>query len=242
MIAPVGPNCPLVYVNYHGRFKMAGFGKVAFVAEHFTNTIVNVLYYRSEDWLPLAGNPFDEVSSFLDAIDTKFRTAWLALQTQDTRLLRLEGVGYDNSWNIVTPSPLIKTIDATGTRNSLATTGSFISANLGLRCGQQVQVNNIGQSARNRGYLSIGPLAENDCDNYGHLESGITTALNNFGALADDHITVLSPAVTLIPIRKHEKWQGVFGNRVLLWRTYSDVLGYTVPRRVAVRRSRMGEA
>jgi len=65
--------------------------------------------------------------------------------------------------------------------------------------------------------------------------------LEHFAEVVDDQIIMISPPATLIPIRIHEKWQRLPKPLpdVLLWRTYSDVLGYTLPRFGAVRRSRM---
>lgn len=219
-----------------------GFFKVAFVAEHYGNSIVNVLHFRSHDWAWNTGNPFDDVQATLEAVYAELGGPWLSCHNQDTRLLRLEGVGYDDAYNIVTASPLVKTVDLPGTRNSNETTGSFISANVGLRCGEQVQINNIGKSKRNRGYLSIGPIGEADVDAWGHLSLAVTGLLDDFAQHLDNTITMLAPATQLVPVRVHEKWIGVLGKRVLEWRTYSDVLGYTVPRSAAVRRSRMSEA
>lgn len=221
---------------------MAGFAKIALIGEHFTNSIVNVFHYRSTEWLPLQGNPFDDSLAFLDAFLTKVQAKWLEAHTADYRLLRAEAVGYDDSYNIVTPSPLVRTVNVAGDITPLDTTGSFISATLGLRCGTQVQINGIGTSKRNRGYLSIGPVNEASADSYGHVSLGYTTSLDNVAKLLDDGITVVAPAVTLTPIRIHEKWLVVGPLRTLIFRTYSDVLGYTLPRMISVRRSRMGEA
>ena len=221
---------------------MAGFASIAMIGEHFTNKIVNVFHYRSTAWLPGQGNPFDDSLAFLDAFLSHVQTAYLDLHEQNYTLLRAEAVGYDDTYGIVTSSPIIRTIGLPGNGGVRETSGSFVSANLGLRCGEQVNINGIGKSKRNRGYLSIGPVPEDYVDNYGHVGYLYANALNVFGALVDDGITVLSPAVTLTPIRIHEKWLQVGPLRQLILRTYSDVMGYTVPRKASVRRSRMGEA
>lgn len=221
---------------------MSGFGKVTFVAEHFSNSIVNVLWFRSQDWIPGQGNPFDDVQAFVEAVWATHETGWKYTHNVDTRLLRLEGVGYDDSFNIVTSSPIIKTIDEAGIRQSTPVMGSYQSATIGLRCGEQHQINGIGQSRRNRGYLSVGPITEADVDNYGHITSACTNDLAVWAPLLDNPIVLLVPAVTLVPIRIHEKFIGVGPLKVLVFRTYSDVLGYTLPRKGSVRRSRMGEA
>lgn len=221
---------------------MAGFGKITFIAEHFSNSIVNVFHYRSTEWLPLQGNPFDDVQAILSAVCTKLMDAWLDCHNSDTTLLRAEAVGYDDAYNIVTSSPLVQTINTAGNDAGLPTTGSFISANIGLRCGEQVNINGIGQSKRNRGYLSIGPVSEGLVDSYGHLSGSALNVYNALAQVVDDPIVVVAPAVTLTPIRVHEKWLQVGPLRTLLFRTYSDVRGYTLPRKASVRRSRMGEA
>lgn len=217
---------------------MAGFGKFTIISEHYTNTIVNVLWYRSTEWLPLQGNPFDDVQSLMDAVWSKIGTAYRAVLNADTRVLRMEGVGYSDALVPVTSSPLIKTIDATGANGNLLTTGSFVCATLGLRCGEQVQISGVGQSKRNRGYLSLGPITEAQVDNYGHIDNGLSATIEALAQLLDDGITVISPAVTLTPIRIHRRKLGP----ITVFQTYSDVRGYTLPRKASVRRSRMGEA
>lgn len=221
---------------------MAGFAKITYVSEHFTNTVVNVFHYRSTAWLPGQGNPFDDSLAFLDAFLTKTKAAYKALLPSSLTVLRAEAVGYDDAYNIVTSSPLVRSINEAGTGGAFSTTGSFISMNLGLRCAEQVNINGIGKSKRNRGYLSIGPVGETEVDDYGHLSSGTVSVLNNFGQLCDDGITVVAPAVTLTPVRIHEKWLSIGPLKTLVFRTYSDVAGYTLPRKASVRRSRMGEA
>jgi hypothetical protein len=223
---------------------MSGFLKATFIAEHYGNFIVNSLYYRSAAWLPFQGNPFTDTSAMLSVIWSAFGTVWKNCHNQDTRCLRLEGVGYDDQYRIVTSSPLIRTVDEAGAIGSLPCMGSYQSANIGLRCGEQHQIYGLGESKRNRGYLSIGPMTEDSVDNYGHLTGGWDTHLENFAKVCDDELTVVTPAVTLIPIRMHEKWQRFPAPipDVLLFRTYSDVLGYTIPRKASVRKSRMGEA
>lgn len=220
---------------------MAGFFKVALVAEHYQNEIVNVFHYRSEDWLWNDGNPFDDVQSVLDAVVAKLQAGWQATHNLDTRLLRAEAVGYNDSYGIVTSSPMVKTVNVTGLIGELETSGSYQSANIGLRCGEQLQINGIGQSKRNRGYISVGPLVEASIEPGGTVALTTSTRLETWAQAIDDSIVVLSPSVTLIPIRIHEKWLRTPGAvpDVLLWRTYSDVKGYTLPRFASVRRSRM---
>lgn len=225
---------------------MAGFGKFTLVGEFFNQRIVNILRYRSSDWAPLGGNPFDDLGAFVDAVLAKVQTSFLACMSTNYTLLRAEGVGYDDAYEIVTPSPLIRTVNAIGTFSSGATNGAATCANIGLMCGTQTQINGTGISQRNRGYISVGPLDDASVDNYSHVTpgSGFASNLNLFAQLLDDPITVLSPTVTLTPIRIHEKWQRLPAPLpdVLIFRTYSDVLGYTLPRLSSYRRSRRPEA
>jgi len=221
---------------------MAGFAKITLVSEHYTNLIVNVFHYRSEEWIPLQGNPFDDSLAFLDAFVAKMKTAYKTMMPASLTLLRAEAVGYADDYTVVTSSPLVRTINEAGTGGNYETSGSFVASTLGLRCGEQVQISGTGHSKRNRGYLSIGPLAETEVDAYGHIGWGANNALDAFAQLVDDTIVMATPAVSLIPIRIHEKWIGVKPVKILLFRTYSDVKGYTLPRMASVRRSRMGEA
>lgn len=222
---------------------MAGFGKMAFIGEYYGNSVVNVFHYRSAAWLPLQGNPFDDVQFMLDALVLRLKTTFLAAQSTNYTLLRAEMVGYDDSYNLVTSSPIVTTINEQGGLGALETTGAWVCANIGLRCGEQVQINGIGKSKRNRGYLAIGPVPEQSVDNYGHLVSGYRTV--QLQPFADDvmaSVVVATPAVTLIPIRIHQKFVGIGPLKTVLFRTYSDVLGYTIPRVASARRSRMPEA
>lgn len=224
---------------------MAGFGKVTFVGEFFNQAIVNIMYYRSTEWLPGQGNPFDDVLAILDAVIAHTKTAFLNCHVSDYTLLRAEAVGYDDTYGIVTSSPLVRTISEPGGFSGQTTNGAAVSCNIGLRCGGQVQINGIGVSKRNRGYMSIGPLSDSWVDNYSHLTGSVfLQALSNFAGVLDDNITVIAPAVTLTPIRIHEGWQRLPQPLpdVLVWRTYSDVKGYTLPRMASYRRSRQPEA
>jgi hypothetical protein len=221
---------------------MAGFGRIAFEGEYFNQKIVNVLHYRSSDWAPLGGNPFDDVLAFVDGVIANVQTQLLACMSDNYTLVNVTGVGYDNDYSIVTASPLVRNVNLPGTRGSGDTNGAAGCAILGLRCGEQVQINSIGKSKRNRGYLAVGPLQDVDTDDYSHLPAGITGVLNTLGQHVMLPITLLLPTVTLQPVRIHEKWATVLGVKVLQWRTYSDILGYTVRRVASYRRSRQPEA
>lgn len=224
---------------------MAGFGRVTFIGEFYNQSIVNVFWYRSTAWLPLQGNPFDDVLAFVDAAATTIGADLRSAHTSDYTLLRAEGVGYDDAFNIVTASPLVRTINLPGIRGTLATNGAATACNIGLRCGEQVNISGIGKSKRNRGYVCVGPLADTWVDSYSHLvDPTFNGALEGLAQSIAAPIVIVAPAVTLTPIRIHEKW---LRNPspipdLLLWRTYSDVLGYTLPRVAGYRRSRQPEA
>lgn len=224
---------------------MAGFGKVAFIGEFFNQLVVNTVWYRSSAWLPLQGNPFDDVLAFVTSVSATIGADLRSVHTSDYTLLRAEGTGYDDDFNIVTSSPIVHTINGAGTRGALATNGAATSCNIGLRCGEQVQINGLVKSKRNRGYLSIGPLADAWVDNYSHLvDVTFNGALEGLAQSVDDTLVIVAPAVTLIPIRIHEVWQRLPAPLpdVLLGRTYSDIMGYTLPRVSSYRRSRQPEA
>lgn len=237
---------PILTVNHLERQikKMAGFGKVTFVGEYFNQSVVNIFHYRSTEWLPGQGNPFDDVLAFVVAVTNYISSQFLACLPTDYTLLRSEGVGYDNNFNIVTASPLVHSLSAAGTLGARDTNGAANAANIGLRCGEQVQINGIGTSKRNRGYLCLGPVGDADIDNYGHVSSSLRTRMDTLAQKLDDGITVVAPAVTLTPIRVHAKFQRLPNPLpdVLLWRTYSDIKGYTLPRQATYRRSRRAEA
>jgi hypothetical protein len=221
---------------------MSGFCRLALEGEFYNQAIVNILHYRSSAWLPGQGNPFADTLSFLDSILAEVQTEYLACHTSAYTLRRASAVGYDDAYTIVTPSPLIRTIEAAGTIGNVPGMGAAQCAILGLRCGGQTQINGIGQSKRNRGYLAIGPLPESQVDEYSHIISNIAAAMDALAQHLDNTIVVLSPAVTLVPIRVHEKWTTLLGHKVLDWRTYSDVLGYSVSSVASYRRSRKPEA
>lgn len=220
---------------------MAGFGRVAFEGEFHNQKVVNVFHFRSTDWLPGAGNPFDDVYAFLGAIRDNWVTAFLANLPYGYKLNTLTGVGYDDSYTIVTPSPLVLTIDSFGTGWSGATNGAAPCSIISWRCGPQVQINGVGTSKRNRGYSAIGPVADLAVDDESHINGTLFGSLQTLGGLVMTPIVVLVPAVTLIPIIVHEKWATLLGHKVLTWRTYSDIQGYAVRRVASYRRSRQPE-
>jgi len=221
---------------------MSGFGRIAIEGEYYNQKIVNVLWYRSSAWLPGQGNPFDDVLAFMDAVLTHIQTNYLAMLPSDYLLQRVVGVGYDDSFNIVTSSPLVRTVNTNG---SIAQDNGMGAAQTGIisfRCGEQHQINGIGSSKRNRGYVAIGPIGEGYVDNYSHLGTGMLSGLGEIADDFSDTLVIVTPAVTLVPIRIHEKYQKVGPLNVLVFRTYSDVLGWTVRRVASYRRSRQPEA
>lgn len=221
---------------------MAGFARVAFEGEYKNQQIVNVFHYRSEAWLPGQGNPFDDTLAFVDAVIAHQKTAFLGAVPIEYKLNTVSAVGYSDDYSVATPSPLVRTVNEFGARNQTATNGAAGCVILSLRCGAQVQINGIGTSLRNRGYLAVGPVADIDVDAETHISGDLMAGMSTFAAKLDDPIVVLSPAVTLIPIRVHAKWLGKAPLRVLVFRTYSDVLGYQVNRVASYRRSRRPEA
>jgi hypothetical protein len=221
---------------------MAGFARVSFEGEYFNQQVVNVFHFRSSGWLPGQGNPFDDVLNFVDAVITEYEASFLAMHDADYTLENVKAVGYNDTYGLVTSSPLVRNVHAVGTKSGGATNGAAPCAIIGLRCGDQVQINGTGNSKRNRGYVAVGPLNDADVDNYSHLSTAQASLIDAFAQHLDNQITMLVPAVTLIPIRVHEKFSTVLGLKVLDWRTYSDVLGYTVNRVASYRRSRQPEA
>jgi hypothetical protein len=247
--APLGnerrsPSFSNVKANTTGGFTMSGFINIVAKGEHYGQSIINTFWYRCADWNPLAGNPFDDVlkvvDDFWDVVDAK----WLGAHNGNYLLKELLGVGHKDDFSIVTSSPVIRTINANGALIGprMETTGSSVSANLGFRLGDQVQINLVTKSLRNRGYISIGPVSEFDVDNYGHFSDGFNDALNQLGQVLDDVIIDIPLGGNFIPIRIHEVYTKPPFPKVLTGRTYSDVLGYRVPRVVSWRKSRRPEA
>jgi hypothetical protein len=221
---------------------MSGFARVSFVGEYYNQQIVNVMHFRSDDWGPLEGNPFDDVLGFIDAILANMKVPYLQCHDANYALRTVEAVGYDNSYNIVTASPLIRTVDQVGAISAAPTNGAAPCAIVSWRCGEQVQINNIGKSKRNHGYWAVGPLQDASIDNYGHLNYDMHGWLETLASHMGQDVSIISPECTLHPIVIHEKWLRVLGVRVLQWRTYSDIKGYRVNNVSNFRRSRMPEA
>ena len=221
---------------------MSGFGKITFKGEYFNQTIINVFHYRSTNWLPVGGNPFDDVLAFVDAVRDNTAPTFVSCLPSDYTLRSIEGVGYDDQYNLVTSSPLIRTENLRGAITGGNTMGAANCAIVSLRCGPQHQINGNGQSKRNRGYLAVGPMIETGVDDYSHISVDQTARLEGVAMVASQPVTVLLPPCTLTPIRIHEKWTTVGPVKILDWRTYSDILGWRVNGVASYRRSRQPEA
>lgn len=217
---------------------MAGFGKITFVGEYYNQSIVNVLWYRSNVLNPWGNNPFEDMLNVIDAVLDAMKTEYLQVHTADYTLLRAEGVGYDNVMEPVTPSPAFRTINESGTFNSPSTVGAALSCNLSFMLGQQVQILGQGHSKRNRGYLSIGPLPEAHVDNYSHISASFLGDLDSFAQKVDDVLVDVWQGVSFTPIRIHAKAGFLFTQNS----SYSDILGYKLPSVASFRRSRIPEA
>lgn len=220
---------------------MAGFCEITLEGEYYNQTICNVLRYRAQDWLPLQGNPFADSLAFVDALLAHLQVAYLNCMLTDYTLRRASGVGYLDDYTIATSSPVIRTIDQPGVVDA-GGMGAAQCAIINLMCGPQTQINGVGSTKRNRGYVAIGPLCETWVDDYSHLTPVESGFLNTLGALLDDSIVMLSPAVTLVPIRIHSKWLKVGPLHTLIYRTYSDVRGYSLRHVASYRRSRQPES
>lgn len=221
---------------------MAGFGKVTLFGEYYNQRIVNILWYRSDVWLPLGGNPFDDALAFVDSAIATWKAALLACLPADYTLQTVEGVGYDDAFNVVNASPVIRTVGEHGTLGTPLTMGAAPCAIISQRCGPQQPINPGGISKRNRGYLAIGPLAEGSVDNYSHITPDMMNSLKILAAQLASGFGPFIPPIFFKPIRIHEKYTTVLGIKHLDWRTYSDVLGWRVNEVASYRKSRQPEA
>lgn len=221
---------------------MAGFGRFSFDGEYHGQVIENIFHFRSTEWLPGEGNPFTDFTAFLDAIASLWVDTWLAAAIKGYKLNTVSGVGYDDAYAIVTPSPLVKTINQFGAGPNDVSNGAASCVIMAWRCGAQVQISGLGHSLRNRGYTAFGPLNDVNVDEESHISGADFDRFAALAAVVQTPVTVLLPAVTLTPIIVHEKWTTVLGHKVLDWRTYSDIQGYAIRRVVSNRRSRRPEA
>lgn len=226
---------------------MAGFASIALVGEHFGNAIVNTFHLRSTDYSLGNSDPFRDALKVLDDFLANCQGEYLACHNSNYTLLRAEITLRNDAFVPLHGAPAIRTIQQAGTETSPGTeesTGSAVTAILGFMLGPQHQINLVGEAKKNVGYIAVGPVSEAYVDNYGHLTSEYFGYLNALGAKLDDQLIDVPLAATFTPVRIHEKYgpKVPLVGRVLLWRTYSDVLGYRVNRRATWRRSRMTEA
>jgi len=223
---------------------MAGFAKITLVGEHYGNRIINVLRYRFDAYLLEDNNPYDDGLAFLDTCLATVQAPFLNGLPSTYLLQRGELVLYSDNYTVQNASPVLRSIEVNGAGGSLETTGSIICANVHLQCGLQHQINGVLKSPRNRGYIAYGPIGETYTDSYGHFTASFHTDLENFAKVLDDTLTCVAPPTAMIPIRIHEKWLNLPAplHDTIIYRTYSDVLGYALPRRIATRKSRLPEA
>ena len=219
---------------------MAGFGRFAFEGEFFGQSIVNVLWFRSDVLTWLEGNVFQTAQNVTNVVATSIGPALRACMLADYTLLRVSCTPYNDQLHPVLGSPIIASVNLPGILASAATSGAPQAVTLGLKCGPQHQITGVTQSRRNRGYLSVGPVSESVVDNYAHVDrtSLFFTALQFFADTLLNIQIVAVPSCDLVPIRIHRIktlgiWSGV---------TYSDIQGYELPRVATYRRSRQPEA
>jgi len=214
---------------------MAGFGKMAIIGEYFGISIVNILWYRSVDWLPFGGNPFNDMVHAMNSVAGHLLPTWKAALPNDYTWLRMEGVGYADDFTVATPAPVIVTIEQAATGGASVTSGAVLTADIKFVLGAQHQINGSGHSKRNRGYIALSPIQEANVDNFGHLlTSWVTGPLAALAGALNDTVADIGGLTSLIPIRIHQKKV----NKSIVWRTYSDLTGYSLPRVPGVRKSR----
>lgn len=223
---------------------MAGFAKLAIIGEHMGQSIVNILWYRSNQWVPGLGNPLEDGLAVCDNVWTAISGEYRACHPTTHTTRRLECTIYTDAFEIHTTSPVVRTIEEDGTRPSDQTSGSFVSSTLGFIMGPHVQISGVGHPSRTRGYLSVGPVPESDVDNYGHLSDAYRANVEALAAKLDDQLVSILEGCTFVPIRIHEKWGSIplIGTRTITWRTYTDIIGYRVRAAATTRRSRLPEA
>lgn len=224
---------------------MAGFMKFSVVGNAGGQEIVNVLWYRSDTWLPLVGNPFSQMQEAMDAVGVYLLNTWLAGLPQEYVLQRFEGVGYSDAFDIVTASPVVRTVQQNGNIQSPGHDSFAHAANIRFVLGAQHQINGIGSSKRNRGYVAYGPVGSPFISDDGHFTGTyISNLVNAVGQKLMGSVVDAGDLATLVPVRIHEKFVEnpvPLLPDILVFRTYSDVLGYVLPTKVTFRRSRLPE-
>lgn len=218
---------------------MSGFGKFTVISEFFNQSIVNILWYRSQDLVWDQGNVFENAQSVTDTVADLLTPLYRGAMLSNSTLLRFECTPYNDAMEPLIGSPLIRTVNLPGLLTGEDTVGAATCAIIGLKCSQQVQIRGVGHSLRNRGYIAFGPMSEGWVDDYSHIQANyVDTKLKPLADGLIRKIESLIPLAELTPIRVHSK--KIIGP--LEWMTYSDVVGYTLPRVVSFRRSRVPEA
>lgn len=217
---------------------MAGFAKITTVGNYLGSKIVNVFWYRSELWNPLAGNPFAAMAELLDAWWGECSDQWFQATMIESVMQKLEGVGYTDTLSEVPGSFNTKTILAPGVLGGPADS-SALTANISWRCGAQHQITGVGSSRRNRGSTAIGPIPSDRLSDDGHfLGDYIDTRINALATILATTILDVGALASIVPIRiHHARTLGVPSGI-----TYSDILGYGLPSVASYRRSRRPEA
>jgi len=217
---------------------MSGFAKIAVLGQAGDQQIVNVFYYRSNVYNPLAGNPFEGMQDVLNVFWDNVSTSWLFAHPDAYVCQRLEGIGFNDGMQIIEGSNAVRTIQLPGTGTGSGFDSYGHTANITWVCGAQHQITGLGSSQRNRGTTSIGPVASNLLTDDNHfVGTYISADVNNAAnALRLTLVDVLEWA-TLVPIRLHKAVTA----GITTGTTYSDILGYRLPTVAGFRRSRLGE-
>jgi len=215
---------------------MSGFAKVVLRGKAGSQEIINVLWYRSDDWVPLVDLA---IVTHLDVLtQAVIDHVWPALRdllTDDYSLKDVTAVPYDGSLVEVAPGGFTRTVNEAGTQASDLFDTFGHTANIRFFCGPLVDISGIGVNKRNRGYFALGPIGNAVVTNEGDLvDAGYVALINVLADKLDDTLFSLWEAVSFIPIRVHHK-------RTLGINTgmaYSDILGYALPNKTGYRRSR----
>lgn len=221
----------------HASLLMAGFAKVVFQGSVGVTDIINVCWYRADEWLPLSD---ESILEHLDALAVALRDSLgddiRECLPNDYTLVNIHTTAYDDEFNVVDPGSYSLTVNEPGFAGALATDTRALTANIALACGQQTQVTGVGKSKRNRGHFALGPVASEFVSDDGVIENAGFIA--SLGGLADglkQSYMSLFELVSFIPIRIHRaRTLGIYTGI-----TRSDVIGATVPVKVGFRRSRM---
>jgi len=218
---------------------MAGFGKITVVGNAGGQNIVNVFWYRSEQWFPLLGDPFTTMQEVIDHWILVNLNTWLFCHPGAYVLQRVEGVGYNNAMVEQDGSTAVRTVQEVGTGNGGEFDSYALTANITWICGPQHQISGVGSSQRNRGTTAIGPVASEKISDSGHfvgnyISQDVDAAANTLRSQLVDFQAISN----LTPVRLHT----AVALGIKTGTTWSDILGYKLPTKVSVRRSRLPEA